>query len=60
MTLYAGVPEHETLTDYYAELQTKAMEQQIRGAIRVLTEGQSGKFAAVVGLLGLFVGDTQK
>lgn len=58
MNIYAGLPEQATFQDAFASIQSKAIEQQIRAAMHELESGKGGKYEAVVGLLGLFIGES--
>jgi len=58
MNIYAGLPDQQTFQDAFASIQSKAIEQQIRAAMTELTTSKGGRYEAVVGLLGLFIGES--
>jgi hypothetical protein len=57
MNTYAGVPSD--IKGRLKEAASKALENEIRDAIEILTRGRGHEFEAVVGILKALIGESE-
>ena len=57
MNVYAGVPDD--IRERIESAATKALEIDIREAVRILSEGQNGKLDAVIDILKAMIGENE-
>jgi len=57
VNVYAGVPDD--IRERIESAATKALEIDIREAVRILSEGQNGKLDAVIDILKAMIGENE-